>query len=81
MLVMHFKTQMLRFCVSPPPYYIDWFERSYPNVPLNRDDGPFFLQFMNGVQGKKPAGRQWNRLLDAVVIIIKYKNRTIDHAI
>ena len=24
-----------RVCVSPPPYYIDWFERSYYNVPLN----------------------------------------------
>ena len=22
--------------VSPPHYYIDWFEISYPNVPLNR---------------------------------------------
>ena len=22
-------------CVSPPPYYIDLFEVSYPNVPLN----------------------------------------------
>ena len=41
------------FCVSPTPYYLDWFERSYPNVPLNRDDGPFCLQFMNGIQGKK----------------------------
>ena len=30
------------FCVSPPPYYIDCFERSYPNFPLNIDDGPFF---------------------------------------
>ena len=30
-----------RVCVSPPPYYLNWFERSYPNVPLNRDDGPF----------------------------------------
>ena len=35
-----------RVCVSPPPYYRDWFERSYPNVPLNQDDGPFFFQFM-----------------------------------
>ena len=41
-----------RVCVSPPPYYIDWFERSYPNVPLNRDDGTFCLQCMNGIQGK-----------------------------
>ena len=24
-----------RVCVSPPPYYLDWFERSYTNVPLN----------------------------------------------
>ena len=24
-----------RVCVSPPPYYLDWFETSYPNVPLN----------------------------------------------
>ena len=39
-----------RVCVSPPPYYLDWFERSYSNVPLNRYDGPFFLQCMNGIQ-------------------------------
>ena len=29
------------FCVSPPPYYLVWFEISYPNVLLNQDDGPF----------------------------------------
>ena len=68
-------------CVSKPPYYLDWFERSYPNVPLNRYYGLFFLQCMNGIQGTKPSGRQWNRLLDAIVTIIKYKNRTIDHVI
>ena len=26
-------------CVSPPPYYPDWFEISFPNAPLNRDYG------------------------------------------
>ena len=36
---------------------------------------------MNGIQGKKPAGRQWNQLLDAVVTIIKYKKIIIDYAI
>ena len=35
-----------RVFVSPPAYYLDWFERSYPNVPINRDDGPFCLQCM-----------------------------------
>ena len=28
-----------RVCVSPPPYYIDWFEISYPNVTLNVEEG------------------------------------------
>ena len=36
---------------------------------------------MNGIQGTKQAGRQWNILLDASVTIIKYKKITIDHAI
>ena len=40
-----------RVCVSPPAYYLDWFEISYPNIPLNQDDGPFCLKIMNGVQG------------------------------
>ena len=44
-----------RVCVSSPSYYLDWFEKSYPYVPLNRDDGQFCLQFMNGMQGTKPA--------------------------
>ena len=73
-----------RVCVSTPPYYIDWFEISYPNVPLNRDkgyEGPFFLQCMNAIQVTNPAGRKWNILLDAVVTIIKYKKSTIDNAI
>ena len=38
-----------RVCVSPPPYYLDWFERFYPNVPLNRYAFAFFLQGINGV--------------------------------
>ena len=60
---------------------MDWFEISYPNVTLNRDDGKFYLQCINGIQGTKPSGRQYNRLLDAVVTIIKYNKSTIDHAI
>ena len=44
-------------CVSSPPYFIEWFERSYPNVSLNRDDGPFCIQCMNGIQGTKTSGR------------------------
>ena len=70
-----------RVCFSPPPYYLDWFERYYPNIPLNRDDGQFLLHYMNVIQGTKPSGRQCNRLLHTVVTIIKYKKSTIDHDI
>ena len=70
-----------RVCIIPPPYYLNWFEISYPNFPLNLDDGPFCIQCMNGIQGKNPSVRQWNRLLDAVVTIIKYKKSTIYHSI
>ena len=36
---------------------------------------------MNGIQGTNQAGRKWNRLLDAVVITLKYNKITIDRAI
>ena len=70
-----------RVYVSPPTYYIDWFERPYPNVPLNRDYGPFYLQCMNVIQGTNPAVIQWNIFLYAVVTIRNYKKITIYHAI
>ena len=70
-----------RVCVSPLPYDLDWFERSYPSVTLNQDDGPFFIQYINNIQVTKPTRRQCNRLIDAVVIMIKYKKITIDHDI
>ena len=68
-------------CVSPPLYYLDLFERSYPNVPSNQYCGPFFLQCMHGVQGTKPDGKKWNRLLGAVVTVLRYNKITIYHAI
>ena len=33
------------------------------------------------LRGKKTAGGKFNRLLDAVVTILKYNKRTINHAI
>ena len=68
-------------CVITTPYYLEWFEISYPNVPLNIYYGPFFLQCMNVIQGTKQSGRKWNIILDVVVTIIKYKEITIDHSI
>ena len=70
-----------RVCVSPPSNYLYRFEKSYPNVTLTRDNGPFPLQCINGIQETKPARQQWSRLIDAVVTILKYNKSTIDHAI
>ena len=70
-----------RVYVSPPPYYIDWFEISYPNFPLNWYEGLFFLQRMNGIWGTKPYVQKLNRLLNSVVTIIKYNKSIIDYVI
>ena len=45
-----------RVCVGPLPYYIYWFEISYPNDYINCYGGLFFLQYMNGIQVTKPYG-------------------------
>ena len=42
-----------RVCVSSPPYYLEWFEKYYPNVPLNGNDVSFCLQCMNVINGTK----------------------------
>ena len=42
-----------RVCFITPPYYLDWFEKAYLNVPVNRYDGNFFIQCMNESQGTK----------------------------
>ena len=80
-----FKIQIFPFTkelfFSTPPYYLDWFEIYHLNVPLNLDNDQFYLQCMNGIQGTNPSERQWNRLLDAVVTILKYNKITIDHTI
>ena len=68
-------------CIIPPSYSLNWFEKSWPNVPLNHDDGSFCLQCMNGIQGTNPAVLYWNKFLDAVITIIKYKKNTIYHDI
>ena len=70
-----------RVYVIPPPYYLDWFESYYPNVPTNWYDSPFCIQCMNGIHATELARRQWNQLLGAVVTVLKYRKITIYHAI
>ena len=61
-------------CVGTSPYYLEWFEKYKPNVPINRYDGKFLLQCMHVILGGKSEGHQWIIFLDEVVTVIKYKN-------
>ena len=70
-----------RVFVSPRTYYLDYFEIYYLNGPLNWYGDPFCFKWMNLIQVKKTEKQEWNRLLDEVITIIKYKKITIDHAI
>ena len=45
-------------CVIPSAYNLDWFEIYYHNVTLNRDEGTFYIQCMNGIQVTKPSGKK-----------------------
>ena len=67
--------------ISPPPYYLDQFEKYYLNVSLNKDDVPFYSQYMNIIQGNNSLGWQRNQPLHEVVKILKHKKTTIGHAI
>ena len=49
-----------RFCVIPLPYYMGWFEISYPSITINKYYGQLFLKIMNGIHGTKLAGRYGN---------------------
>jgi hypothetical protein len=70
--------------VSLPPYYLQWFRHKYPNIkiaPLASESDKYCLQSINAIQGTKPAGQQWNKILTNVLQFHKYKQNPIDHAV
>ena len=60
---------------------MDWFEKSYSNVPLYQYGGPVFILCMNIIQVANSAKKKWNWPLDKVVTTIEYKKITTDHVI
>ena len=69
------------FFITPYPYYLDLSDKSYPNFPLNRDNGSLCLKRINRMQVTKSTGQQLNRLLYDVVKILAYNKVTINHDI
>ena len=57
-----------RVLLTPPPFYLEWFNLRYPHLSISRDDGPFCLQAVNGIQGTKDIGRVWNIVLRKILM-------------
>ena len=54
-----------RFYATLPPYYMDWHRLRHPNVKIEpSQDGKCVLQGCTSFQGAKPAGREWNSILN-----------------
>ena len=52
-----------RVFVILQPYYLDWFEKTYPYIPLNQDYIHLFLKCVHIIQGTRQEVRQYNQLL------------------
>ena len=55
--------------------------KSITRMFISIEIGVHFLKFMNVAQGEKTAVQTFNRLLDAVLKFLKYRNIKIYHAI
>ena len=56
-----------RIFITAPPLYIEWFKETYPDIKLPKNDGKWVLQTINGMQGRKDAGRNWYLLLKNIL--------------
>ena len=52
--------------ITTPPCYIEWFKMRYPNIKLPEADN-YVLQTLNGMQGRRDAGRSWYLLLKSIL--------------
>ena len=55
-----------RLFITTPPCYIEWFKMRYPNIKIPEAD-KYVLQTLNGMQGRRDAGRSWYLLLKSIL--------------
>ena len=51
-----------RIYVRCPPFYIEWFEQTYPHHKLPPMKTCYVLQAVHAIQGSKTAGNEWSEL-------------------
>ena len=57
-----------RIFITAPPLYLEWFKRTYPEIKIDEaSDKKYVLQTINGMQGRKDAGRNWYLLLKQIL--------------
>lgn len=67
--------------VTLPPYYLEWFKRRHPLITVDETKGRLCIQACNGMQGTKPAGRNWNQALHAVLTTFGLQNVPAEQAL
>ena len=80
-----FQTTLLhpseRIYLHLPPYYLQWFNETYPTHRLPPAKTIYILQSIHAVQGTKPAGRQWNDQITALFKTMGMKRNVTDNAV
>ena len=51
-----------QLCIISRQYYIEWFKRTYPYIPVIDKYGSLFIQSVDDIQGTKPTFHHWYRL-------------------
>ena len=51
-----------RIYVRCPPFYFEWFQTTYPNMPLPPLKTCYVLQAVHAIQGSRTAGNEWSEL-------------------
>ena len=63
--------------VTAPPLFMDWFQKYFPTAKIHGKP-PYVLQCLQNMQGTKPAGREFYRLIKAIFAKMGIHPKSID---
>ena len=77
-----FKDSSKREIIDCPPHYISWFKFHFPNIHIEpASDDLYVMEIYRGMQGTKPAGSQWNNIINLVLYSLGFIKNLIDYAL
>ena len=66
--------------ITMPPYYMQWFKKSFPKVKID-DNEKYVLQMFSNMQGTKNASRDFNILITKIFATIQLYPTSVDSGI